>query len=348
MTCARASTMGGRLAWSSVAALGALAACGDNHYLDGEPLAPATDLTIIAHEDDDLLFMQPDLDEAILRGAGVTNVYVTAGDAGRGYGRAEERYEGLKAAYGSLVGDLDWTCGWIERDGHRLEHCRLEAERFSLVFVEYPDGGRKADLGHGLLQLWQGDVTAATTVGRRPSSYDRTQLIALIAHIIDDTAPTTLRTLDLAATHGDAYADHPDHELAGAVALVATAASTRAPALIAYRGYNIENEPANASAAVLARSLARLAYYEACDSGCAPCGEPCAIERLPPSHVTYQARRYAIGMQRAGQGQLRQGDRCLDAADQPALGDCATAPTWRLDPQGALRASTGRCLVVQP
>ena len=330
------------------AALLALAACGDNHYPDGVPLAPASNLTIIAHEDDDLLFLQPDLDDAALGGAGVTNVYVTAGDGGRGYGKAEERYLGLQAAYSHLLGDLDWVCGWIERDGHRLEHCRLEAERFSLVFVEYPDGGRRADIAHGMLQLWHGDVTEATTVGRRTSTYDRSQLIALLAHIIDDTAPATLRTLDLAATHGDHdYADHPDHELAGAVALVATAASTRAPELIAYRGYTIDREPVNASPAVLARSLDRLGYYEACDTGCAPCDRACPVASIQDSHVTYQARRYAIGMRRADHGQLRQGDRCLDAAEQPALGDCATAPVWQLDARGALRASTGSCLAVE-
>lgn len=333
------------------AILAALAACGDNDYPDGEPLAPATDLTIVAHEDDDLLFMQPDLDEAILRGTGVTTVYVTAGDGGRGYGKAEDRYEGLKAAYGALVGNFDWVCGWIERDGHPLEHCRLAAAQLSLVFVGYPDGGRTANLGHGLLQLWQGAVASATTVARRWTTYDRDQLIALIAHVIDDTAPTTLRTLDLAGhrgAHPEDYPDHPDHVLAGALALVATAASSRSPELIAYRGYSNADEPANSGAATLARSLRRLAYYEACGTGCAPCGDACAKDRIPPTHVTYQSRRYAIGMRRGEQGQLQTGERCLDAADLPMLADCATAPAWQLDARGALRTSTGRCLQVQP
>jgi hypothetical protein len=40
-------------------------ALGDDIYPGGEPLAPAAHLTIVAHQDDDLLFMQPDLHELV-------------------------------------------------------------------------------------------------------------------------------------------------------------------------------------------------------------------------------------------------------------------------------------------
>ena len=39
-------------------------------------------LTIVAHEDDDLIFISPDLLHAIQAGATVRTVYVTAGDDG--------------------------------------------------------------------------------------------------------------------------------------------------------------------------------------------------------------------------------------------------------------------------
>ncbi len=285
--------------------------------------------------------MQPDLDEAMLGGAGVTNVYVTAGNGRQGYSESEDRYDGLKAAYGALVGSTDWLCGWIELAGHPVEHCRLADAPVSLIFVGYPDGGLAGDADRSLLRLWRGAITSATTISRQPSRYGRGDLIALLAHIIDATTPTTLRTLEVAATHGR---DHADHMMAGALAVVATAASSQHPELISYRGYSIEEEPANATPALLARSMQRLAYYEACNLGCAPCGKPCPLDEIPRSHVVYQQRRYAIGMRRAARGQLRLDDRCLDAAAQ--LGDCATAPPWQLDARGALR-SADRCLAVQ-
>jgi hypothetical protein len=43
---------------------------------------------------------------------------------------------------------------------------------------------------------------------------------------------------------------------------------------------------------------------------------------------------------------LRTGAQCLTA--QLTLGDCATAPTWRLDSGGELRGDDGRCMFVQP
>ena len=60
--------------WSAAVLVGA---CGDDLYPDTHPIVAASDLTIIAHQDDDLLFIQPDLHDAVKRKTGVTNVYVT-------------------------------------------------------------------------------------------------------------------------------------------------------------------------------------------------------------------------------------------------------------------------------
>src|SRR5436190_19055014 len=120
-----------------------LAGCGDNLLGDGLPLTTAHDLVIVAHEDDDLIFMQPDVVEAVQSGEGVTLRYVTAGNNRSGPEAADKRYDGLLAAYGTAAGDQDWLCGWIRIYGHLLEHCRLEAERVSLIFLGYPDGGKE-------------------------------------------------------------------------------------------------------------------------------------------------------------------------------------------------------------
>src|SRR6185312_1506213 len=107
-------------------ALLGVAACGDNLVEIGEPLARSPKLIIVAHRDDDLLFMQPAVLEAVQSGVGVTTVYVTAGDDQRGVGYANKRYDGLRAAYGAAAGSTDWHCGWIELAGHSAQHCRLD------------------------------------------------------------------------------------------------------------------------------------------------------------------------------------------------------------------------------
>jgi LmbE family N-acetylglucosaminyl deacetylase len=322
-------------------------ACGDNTLPIGEPLSAAAHLTIVAHPDDDLLFMQPDLQDAIERGGGMTSVYVTAGNDMRGLDFVEGRYTGLMAAYGAMAGTHDWACGWIDIADHAAEHCRLDDAGISLVFLGYPDGGLMGERPTSLRNLWQGQVARATTLSRRTATYERGDLIAVLSEIVTTTAPTALRTLEVAATHGH---DHSDHMLVGALAVLATAQARAHPEVTSYRGYNVEREPANADPALFARARDIMARYQSCTAHCAPCGQPCPIEHIPPPDLGWLHRRYAVGMRWRGDGQLRQGDGCIAApraGDAAAIVDCAGAPSWQLDDTGALRSSDGLCLTVR-
>lgn len=325
-------------------ALAVLASCGDNLLPPGAPLARAPDLAIVAHQDDDLIFMQPDLYAAVEAGAGVTNVYVTAGNADGGLDDAEKRYAGLMSAYGAIVGSDAWGCGWVDIAGHRAEHCRLADAPVSLVFLGYPDGGKDGEDVASLAKLWDGSIPSASTIARDATRYDRDSLIATVTAIIDATAPTTLRTLEIAQTHGR---DHSDHRLVGALALTAAAAASVDPAILSYRGYANEDEPANVRDELFARSAAVLARYEACATDCAACGEAC--EALPPAHEVWLARRYAVGMRRTAHGLLRLGDRCAsaDASGSLLLSACDVAETWRLPGDRTLRVGD-RCLQLLP
>jgi LmbE family N-acetylglucosaminyl deacetylase len=321
-------------------------ACGDNTLPVGEPLSPAVHLTIVAHPDDDLLFMQPDLQDALNRGGGMTSVYVSAGNDTKGLDYVENRYAGLMAAYGAIAGTHDWTCGWIDIADHAAEHCRLDEVGISLVFLGYPDGGLMGERPTSLRNLWQGKIASATTIAQRTATYERADLIAVLSEIVTTTAPATLRTLEVAATHGH---DHSDHMLVGALSVLAIAATPAHPELISYRGYNIESEPPNADPALLARARDIVARYHSCVNHCAPCGQPCPIEHINPPERGWLQRRYALGMRRHAEGQLRQGDGCIAASragDNAAIVDCAAAPSWQLDDAGALRSSEGLCLTV--
>ncbi|HEX8114212.1 MAG TPA: PIG-L family deacetylase, partial [Kofleriaceae bacterium] len=276
-------------------------ACGDNTLPVGEPLSAAVHLTIVAHPDDDLLFLQPDLQDALNGGGGMTSVYVTAGNDTHGLSYVEDRYAGLMAAYGAIAGTHDWICGWIDIADHAAEHCRLDEAGISLVFLGYPDGGLMGERPSSLRNLWQGHVASATTISRRPATYERADLIAVLSEIVTATAPITLRTLEVSATHGH---DHSDHMVVGALAVVATAATPERPELISYRGYNIEREPANADPALFERARDIMARYQSCTTHCAPCGQPCATHHLSPADLGWLHRRYAVGMRRRGEGQL--------------------------------------------
>ncbi|HEY0254493.1 MAG TPA: PIG-L family deacetylase, partial [Kofleriaceae bacterium] len=264
--------------------------CGDNQHGDGVALAQAKHVAVIAHQDDDLIFMQPDLPEAIERGEGLTNVYVTAGNDVHGTGFSNPRYAGLMAAYGAVAGDQAWECGWITISNHVAQHCRLASANVSLVFLAYPDGGINGENPGSLLSLWQGTTLRATTIADRTTTYNRDELIETVQTILETVHPEVVHTLDLPATHGR---DHSDHFSVGALAGIAVARLPYMPTLISYRGYDNTRDAPNKAGAFLDRTEHLLAYYEACAYGCGTCGEPC--DHVDHSHLDWASRRYAFG-----------------------------------------------------
>lgn len=318
--------------------LGGLAACGDNLLSTGQPLAQTADLVIVAHQDDDLLFMQPDVIEAVRAGKGVTTVYVTAGNGNGGVDKAEIRYEGLRSAYGAAAGASNWNCGYVEIAGHIAEHCRLPDNNVSLVFLGYPDGGKEGEHATSLLHLFQGSTTNVATISRESAVYDRDSLIETVAQIVRITQPAHVHTLEVAATHGR---DHSDHMVVGALALLAIARANSNPDVLSYRGYTTAEEPANKVAPIFDSAFEVLAHYEACATDCdGSCGDACTT--IDSAHVKWLERRYAIGFRRTGGGRLRSGNDCV--ALDGSLTSCDAAPSWMLDSAGELRSGM-LCLV---
>lgn len=306
--------------------------CGDNTLLVGDPLQPSANLTIVAHQDDDLLFMQPDLADLVQSGAGVTNVYVTAGNGTEGYDYVLRRERGLMAAYGALVGlgIHDWSCGWIDIAGKHANHCRLEAGKISLVFLLYPDGGKEGEQPDSLLHLWEGTAHDVTTIGDNPSTYSQAELIDTVGAIITATQPHAIRTLEVSGAHGR---DHADHEAVGALAVLAVAAAPMQarPAMLSYRGYSTEMEPANKNSELFERAKDTVARYDACVDGCDVECDRGACSTITEAHDTWAHRRYAVGFRHFHTAKLRLGDSCLQEGpdNTVALGDCAAAPLWR-------------------
>jgi hypothetical protein len=300
-------------------------ACGDNVVPVGVPLAHSDVLFLGAHEDDDMIFMQPELLSRIAEGASTTTIYATtSGPEGRGPGILFS----ATVAYGKIAGSQAWDCGSIPLGTIAVEHCRLRDRPISLVDFGLQDGGIYGARPESLLHLIDGSVQqlSADTAGSVTSE----SVIELFADALEATTPDTIETLELAATHGR---DNSSHMFVASIGLWAAARVGYSGPVTWHRGYNVEFEAPTLDGDALSIARTMLGYYEACSDHCAACGELCPS--LLPSHEMWLARQYSAERVRAARGKLALDDRCLDGS--LALGDCANALEVELEPTGALR-----------
>ena len=212
--------------------------------------APGIDTAMMvwAHADDDIIFANPGLADAILSGATVRAVYVTAGDAGKGIDYAREREAGIRAAYDVMRGV---TGEWDEREITLLSGARItrfvpaDEPRLSISVLRLPDGGLDAKgfaaTGNaGLTQLINGDAAELVPIDGGPA-YDLPRLTATLA-------------------------DHPDHACVGSlVRASAPAVGLTAERMSYYLGYPSQDQPVNVTGAVLDAKVEVYRTYAADD-----------------------------------------------------------------------------------
>ena len=102
-----------------------------------------TTLNVVAHQDDDLLFMNPDIMHDIAAGRCVRTVYITAGDGGNDSFYWLRREQGSEAAYSYMAGlDDIWTQRTISLNSHEFITIANPRgnDQISLVFMQLPDG----------------------------------------------------------------------------------------------------------------------------------------------------------------------------------------------------------------
>ncbi|HET6345099.1 MAG TPA: PIG-L family deacetylase [Myxococcota bacterium] len=251
---------------------------------------PAGSMHVVAHEDDDLLFMNPGIDAAITQGAAVTTVYLTAGDAGRNAAYWQDREAGERAAYAAMAGVTDlWKEDRLDVEGVRLARLRLAAApRVTLLFMRLRDACDetcpKGPAASNLSRLWEGSVSSHGAVDGSAAA-SRDGVIALLAALMRVYAPVHLHLLDSTGAHGD---DHPDHR---ASALFGAAAAERAGIrdVVQHRGYNILDLPPNLPNAAATRKAAIFARYQPHDTVLCPHGPPC---HLNPRYAAWMHRMY--------------------------------------------------------
>ncbi|GAU70545.1 hypothetical protein SSP35_20_00410 [Streptomyces sp. NBRC 110611] len=213
----------------------------------------ATILQIVAHPDDDLYFMSPDLPQSVDANDRIVSVYLTSGEAnGRNKvpgsdakpeedfaGYAGSRQQGLRQAY-ALMATGDGLARWNRTTLDLPGGLRAEADSLAdhpgvtLVFLGLSqhtrDRTKRADVG--LPVLWKNPeavgrtrVATGSTV-REERTVTRGTVIDALTALLDRFRPTLVRTLDPDPDmqvhdaehrrHHDqtGYSDHPDHTAA--------------------------------------------------------------------------------------------------------------------------------------
>ncbi|MFD0356460.1 PIG-L family deacetylase [Streptomyces sp. NPDC127110] len=214
---------------------------------------PGRVLQIVAHPDDDLYFMNPDLRHSIAAGHPVTSVYLTSGEAdGINAGAAkqastrpdkpayaEARQNGIRAAYAKMATG-DRSSAWKRtviptKGGGQAEVDVLVAKpEINLVWLQLREAGNVyADVPDSLHGLWDGrvphleSVLASGSPVRHGFTYTKDQVVRTIEGILERYRPTTIRAQD--PTPGrfqdtKRYTDHQDHFYGARFAQLATAA----------------------------------------------------------------------------------------------------------------------------
>ena len=233
---------------------------------------PGSSLNIVAHEDDDLIFLNPDIANDIASGRCVRTVFITAGDAGNPYPDSIYRENGPEAAYARMAGVADnWTT--TTDDGVPGHNVRTEVlvgrPRISISFLRLPDGfpsgqGSPAYAGASLQKLWSGSISSIRSVDTA-DTYTRAGLISALTSMMTDLQPSTVRTQDYVSPISDA--DHSDHFTAAYFAKAADAGYTTAHTLMSYQGYAVGNRPQNVFGSELSMKQSALQAASAYDPG---------------------------------------------------------------------------------
>ncbi len=198
-------------------------------------------LNVVAHQDDDLLFLSPDLLHDIQAGRCIRTVYFTAGNAGEDYSYWHSRELGSEAAYAQMYNVPNI---WHQVDqvilGHHVSvHYLNGVPQLALTFMRLPDGNLRGQGFYGndnasLYYLSSGALPAIQSIDKK-SSYTEAELIDALLAIMSADKPNEIHTQDYSPFAADG--DHSDHHLTGYYTRLARSRHEGPTMLKAYAGY---------------------------------------------------------------------------------------------------------------
>lgn len=236
-------------------------------------------MQIVAHPDDDLLFLNPDVYQSIRAGAASVTVYTTASElSGNGSTpaqKAKSLQRGVQDAYARMAGVPDvnpnaqeeWTGQAWTVGSRRLERYSLNSRpNVQLVFMGLHDG-RLSNVYAGSLV----DTTVVPTGAVVPESYQYTKadVISVLRSIITGYQPTVLRYQD-PLVDSRYFQDHADHIASVRFITDALVGYASPVAQVPYRNYNINDAPANLTPAAVTSKTNFFNVYARYDAQAAP------------------------------------------------------------------------------
>jgi LmbE family N-acetylglucosaminyl deacetylase len=262
-------------------------------------------MNIVAHQDDDLLFMSPDVQRDLRAGHCVRTVYVTAGDAGAGEFYWLSREKGSEAAYSKMLGTPNAI--WIEKVV-RLSQTSfitiaspISRPGVTLLFMHLPDGningsGFEVSNFESLDSLSKGAITDIHSVDGE-SVYSVDGLEQALETLIQTYKPAEVRTQSQYTS--DTIPDHSDHMAAD---LFATAAYHRYIAdhangkqnvsLKHYVGYPVRLLPTNVLGSELSQKRSAFMAYAKSDGSV--CRADSSVCQPASVYASYLQREYVF------------------------------------------------------
>ncbi|MGB3742439.1 MAG: PIG-L family deacetylase [Castellaniella sp.] len=287
-------------------------------------------LSVVAHPDDDLLFMNPDQNDAIQHKQCVMVLYLTAGDRGEGLPYLQARERGLMAAYAAMarVANHWQTDGWLVGGHTVVRHTLKAAPRVQLIMLRIPDPW----LGHGwgsltpLSQLESVAHTGVLTYAPYPTHFDRNSLIQWLSAVIQAVQPNDIRLMDGSITIPYTQLcwrcrghDHPDHIASARLVQAAIQAMPGPYRSQRYLGYPSQERPGNLDASQKALKTAVFLRYMANDPRYCARQSKCSRPRGPEAAWVW--RQYRLDDDAAGPM-----PKLLLASPQTSLSASAKSP----------------------
>ncbi|GES56804.1 hypothetical protein ATEIFO6365_0001001000 [Aspergillus terreus] len=237
--------------------------------------ALAQTLNIVAHEDDDLLFLSPNLLHEVQSGRRIRTIFVTAGDAGNDASYWTSRQEGSKAAYAQMSNvSNSWTQSDAGVPGFNIPLFTLNNNpNVSLAFLQLPDGNNGGEgFGLGSLQhLWEGSIDSLTSFSG--SSYSKHALVDVLRNMANDFGCDNIRTQDF--VHGYGEGDHSDHLTTAYFVREAFDNCDVGKPITSYMGYPVESLAVNIDDETLAQKKAAFYTYAGYDRNTCSSDESC-------------------------------------------------------------------------
>ncbi len=245
--------------------------------LDSSGCAAGRSLQVVAHQDDDLLFMNPDVQRDIDANRCTLTVYLTAGDAGEGASYWQERENGPRAAY-ALMADAGnkWTATTKTFGSYKIDYETLDDRpETALAFVRGPDGGGggfPSNNYENLISLYEGRLAQVHSVDGA-NTYTKAGLTSMLLDVMNQFQPDTIRTMDW--SDKNIGADHSDHRTAAYLTHDAHKLYKTPHSIYAYQAYADDTLPTNVSTTGDDRKLQIFMAYAVHDSKVCPTVAEC-------------------------------------------------------------------------